>query len=71
MCHVRGETHCEWCYHKYVVCTRIALAVLRWRISAGDGIVLSYNKYHQFCLSPVVSMFTDSLVATDISGYAL
>ena len=34
MCCVRGETHCGWCHHNCVVCARIALAVLRWRISA-------------------------------------
>ena len=30
---------------------------------------MAYEKYHQICTSPVFSMFTDSLVATDISGY--
>ena len=30
---------------------------------------MAYNKYHRICLSPVSSMFTDSLVATDISRY--
>ena len=30
---------------------------------------MAYDKYHQICLCPVSSMFTDSLVATDISGY--
>ena len=35
------ETHCEWYHHKCVVCTHIAiaLAVLRWRIPAGGGMV--------------------------------
>ena len=71
MCCVRSERHCEWCHHKCVACTRIALAVLRWRIFAGGGIVqwLMIAKYYQIFLSPVFSMFTDNLVATDISGY--
>ena len=32
--------------------------------------VMAYHEYHQICLSPVFLMFTDSLVATDIFGYA-
>ena len=34
------ETHCEWCHHKCVYAhIAIALAVLRWRIPAGSGMV--------------------------------
>ena len=31
---------------------------------------MAYDKHHPICLSLVFSMFTDSLVATDISGYS-
>ena len=30
-----------------------------------------YDKYHQTCLSPAFSMFTNIPVATDISGYVV
>ena len=71
MCHVCGERHYEWCYHKCVVCTcsysfscaEVENICRRWNS------VMAYDKFHQTFLFPILSMFTDSLVATDISGY--
>ena len=31
--------------------------------------MMAYDKYHKICLSPVFSMFTESLLANDTSGY--
>ena len=31
--------------------------------------MMAYDKYHKICLSAVFSMFIDSLLANDTSGY--